>query len=149
MPVTAPTIAIVHIPRRVLRQDTAMIFRPVSMGAALFLVGLPWRSAESQLLMPPKIFVAPLSVRNGQPVVGTPQRVVDEPSTSNGEPSFTPDGRSLLFTAGGSQSGPGLIRAVYRYDLVSKTTTRLTPTADLLEPPKLESNPAEIPSQSR
>jgi dipeptidyl aminopeptidase/acylaminoacyl peptidase len=71
------------------------------------------------------IFVAPLSVNGGRLVVGPPVNITNNPGYDN-QPSFTPDGRAILLTSDrdGNQTD------IYRYDLASKTTTRVTSTPE-------------------
>src|SRR4051812_38049645 len=63
------------------------------------------------------IFLAPLSVSGAKTTVGTPVNITARAGYDN-QPSFTPDGRSILFTSirAGGQSD------IYRYDLASKRT---------------------------
>jgi Tol biopolymer transport system component len=47
---------------------------------------------------PTEIFLAPLTMQGGRPVVGTPVNITNLPGYDN-QPSFTPDSRSILFTS--------------------------------------------------
>jgi dipeptidyl aminopeptidase/acylaminoacyl peptidase len=71
------------------------------------------------------IFLAPLSVENGRPVIGTPVNVTNRPGYDN-QPSFTPDGHAFLFTATHEDGQSD----IYRYDLVTKQITRVTTTPE-------------------
>jgi dipeptidyl aminopeptidase/acylaminoacyl peptidase len=74
---------------------------------------------------PTDIFLAPLTMQGGRPVIGAPVNITNLPGYDN-QPSFMPDSRSMLFTsnrAGGQTD-------IYRYDLASKTTTRITSTPE-------------------
>src|SRR5262249_57621501 len=68
------------------------------------------------------IFLAAFSTR-GQPAVARAVNVTHTPGYDN-QPSFTPDGASLLFTSnrGAAQTD------IYRYDIAAGTTARLTDT---------------------
>ena len=71
------------------------------------------------------IFLAPLTVQRGRPVVGAAVNITNLPGYDN-QPSFTPDSRSILFTS--NRDGPQT--DIYRYDLASKSTTRVTTTTE-------------------
>ena len=72
------------------------------------------------------IFLAPLATtRSGKLTVGTPVNVTHRPGYDN-QPSFTADGRAMLFTSVGGEGQAD----IYRYDLRSKKTTRLTTTPE-------------------
>jgi hypothetical protein len=84
------------------------------------------------------VVLAPLSVANGRVTVGTPINVTRRPGYDN-QPSFTPDGRAILYTS---------IRAdgqadTYRYDLTTRATTRVTNT------PESEYSPTVMPGGDR
>jgi dipeptidyl aminopeptidase/acylaminoacyl peptidase len=89
-----------------------------------------------QATAPPdtEIFLASLSKVGDTPTLGQPVNFTNSPGYDN-QPSFTPDGRGILFTSirGGSQTD------VYRYDIVSRVTTRVTDT------PESEYSPAVTP----
>jgi len=90
------------------------------------------RNAGAQAAQAPPatdIFLAPLSITSadGRPVIGKPVNVTNRPGYDN-QPAFTPDSRGMLFTSihedGGGQSD------IYRYDLGTKATTRVTSTPE-------------------
>jgi dipeptidyl aminopeptidase/acylaminoacyl peptidase len=72
-----------------------------------------------------EIFVASLSTGTDGLVVGKPTNITNSPGYDN-QPSFTPDGRSILFTSirGGTQTD------IYRYEIASGTVTRVTETPE-------------------
>lgn len=74
---------------------------------------------------PTDIFLAPVTMQGGRPVIGAPVNITNLPGYDN-QPSFMPDSRSILFTSNrdGGQTD------IYRYDLASKTTTRITSTPE-------------------
>src|SRR5580765_3976308 len=69
--------------------------------------------------------LAPLSTANGTVTVGAPTNITHNPGYDN-QPSFTPDGRSVLFTSirGGAQTD------IYRYDIAAATLARVTDTPE-------------------
>ena len=71
------------------------------------------------------IFLAPLRIQRGKPIVGRPVNVTARPGYDN-QPSFTPDSRAILFTSvrGDKQAD------IYRYDLPTKSTSRVTNTVE-------------------
>lgn len=71
------------------------------------------------------IFLAPLSVRDGRPVVGVPVNVTRRAGYDN-QPSFTPDSRAILFTSTRDDGQSD----IYRFDISSGSTTRLTSTPE-------------------
>jgi hypothetical protein len=71
------------------------------------------------------IHLIALSMRDSSVVLGAPVNVTARPGYDN-QPSFTPDGKALLFTS---------IRAdaqsdIYRYDFPTRATSRVTSTAE-------------------
>lgn len=73
-----------------------------------------------------EIVVAALSQpTRGALTIGTPENVTRSPGYDN-QPSFTPDGRAMLFTSnrGGAQTD------IYRYDFDSKQVSRVTETPE-------------------
>ena len=78
-------------------------------------------------LTPPStdIYLAPIRIRGTKITVGTPVNVTNRAGYDN-QPSFTPDSRAILFTSvrGDAQAD------IYRYDLGTKTTSRVTTTPE-------------------
>jgi len=91
---------------------------------ALFALAASSLSAQAT---PPAtdIFLAPVQTKNGNLVIGTPVNVTARPGYDN-QPAFTPDSRSILFTSvrGDAQAD------IYRYDLATKATSRVTSTPE-------------------
>jgi hypothetical protein len=91
-----------------------------------------------------EIFLAPLEKRGDAIALGPPVDISNSPGYDN-QPSFTPDGRSILFTsarATGAGATP-LTTDIYRYDVASRQTTRVTNT------PECEYSPAMTPDGKR
>jgi hypothetical protein len=72
-----------------------------------------------------EIFLATLSSVAGN-AVGAPVNITNSPGYDN-QPSFTPDGAGILFT---SVRGGGTQTDIYRYDIASRATVRVTSTAE-------------------
>jgi dipeptidyl aminopeptidase/acylaminoacyl peptidase len=71
------------------------------------------------------IYLAPLSMHAGRPVIGTPVNVTNRPGYDN-QPSFTPTGRSILYTSVREDGQSD----IYRYDIPTKRTSRVTTTPE-------------------
>jgi hypothetical protein len=71
------------------------------------------------------IYLAPLSTRRGRLVVGAPVNVTRRPGYDN-QPAFTRDGQALLYTAIGGDGQAD----IYRYDLRTKSSRRVTSTPE-------------------
>lgn len=90
------------------------------------------------------VFLASLAVKDGTIVLGAPVNISNSPGYDN-QPSFTPDGRSILFTSVRGDRKPDAGNAaatgsdVYRYDIASRTLTQITAT------PESEYSPTVMP----
>lgn len=84
------------------------------------------------------IFLAPLSP-GAAAFVGTPVNITHSPGYDN-QPSFTPDGAAILFTSnrGGTQTD------IYRYDIGSGATARVTNTPESEYSPTVTPDAAHI-----
>src|SRR5437764_409168 len=71
------------------------------------------------------IFLAPVRLQKGTPVVGAPVNITNRPGYDN-QPSFTPDSRALLFTSVRADAQAD----IYRYEISTKATSRLTNTPE-------------------
>jgi dipeptidyl aminopeptidase/acylaminoacyl peptidase len=82
-------------------------------------------TARAQQRPSSEIFLAPLSIKDGSPVVGQAVNVSAHAGYNN-QPSFTPDSRSMLFTSDrdGGQTD------IYRLDLASRAISRVTSTPE-------------------
>lgn len=95
----------------------------------LFLAGLPLVAAVAAAGAqgPPStdVFLAPLHVTATGVSLGAVANITNRPGYDN-QPSFTPDGRSILFTSirDDGQSD------IYRYDLAARTVARVTATPE-------------------
>jgi dipeptidyl aminopeptidase/acylaminoacyl peptidase len=95
------------------------------LAIALTLVG--WQTPpQAPASAPPdtEIFLAAFSTR-GQPALTRAVNITRSPGYDN-QPSFTPDGASILFTSnrGATQTD------IYRYDIAAGTTARVTDTPE-------------------
>jgi dipeptidyl aminopeptidase/acylaminoacyl peptidase len=86
-----------------------------------------------------EIYLAPLSMPGGQFTLGPPVNITANPGYDN-QPSFAPDGRSLLFTSirGGTQTD------IYRYDITAGRVTRVTNTPESEYSPTVTPDGAHI-----
>jgi dipeptidyl aminopeptidase/acylaminoacyl peptidase len=71
------------------------------------------------------IFLAPLSMKDGLPVVGKPVNVTHQPGYDN-QPWFTPDNRAFLFTSAREDAQTD----IYRFEIATRATTRVTTTPE-------------------
>jgi hypothetical protein len=94
-----------------------------------------------------EIFLAALTHAGGKLAVGAPANITNSPGYDN-QPSFTPDGRQILFTSARATLPPSLASGVpagtvqtdiYRYDIASRRISRVTQT------PESEYSPAVMP----
>jgi WD40 repeat protein len=90
-----------------------------------------------------EIYLAPLKVANGTIDVGSPVNITNSPGYDN-QPSFTPDGASVLFTSvrgalPASLGGSTTQSDIYRYDIRTREVTRVTET------PESEYSPTTMP----
>jgi dipeptidyl aminopeptidase/acylaminoacyl peptidase len=119
--------------RRIVR--SLVVSLPLSFLVSLVAIARPGAQAA-----PPAtdIYLAPLSMVRDRPVVGTPVNITHRPGYDN-QPSFTPDGRAILFTSVRDDGQSD----IYRYDVAAGTTTRVTST------PESEYSATVIPGGAR
>src|SRR5712671_3589767 len=86
-----------------------------------------------------EIHLALLSMPGGQFTLGPPVNITANPGYDN-QPSFAPDGRSLLFTSirGGTQTD------IYRYDIAAGRVARVTNTPESEYSPTVTPDGAHI-----
>ncbi len=73
---------------------------------------------------PPDVYLASVTLERGRPIVGTPMNITDRPGYDN-QPGFSADQRSVFFTSVREDGQAD----IYRYDLATKRTARVTTTA--------------------
>jgi hypothetical protein len=74
-----------------------------------------------------EIYLAPLSRERGTIAVGQPINISNSPGYDN-QPSFTPDGRAILFTS--ARGGSNGETDIHRYDVATRQIARVTQTAE-------------------
>jgi hypothetical protein len=91
-----------------------------------------------------EIYLAPMTTANGVITVGPAINITSNPGYDN-QPSFTPDGKGILFTSarGGPSTAPapgGTQTDIYKYDIASKQIAQVTNT------PESEYSPTVTPA---
>ena len=79
-----------------------------------------------------EIYLASLHVSGARLTIGAPADITNSPGYDN-QPSFTPDGSAIFFTSdrGAAVSVQSLFRTdIYRYDIRSRTVSRVTDTPE-------------------
>ena len=107
----------------------------VRIALAALCAAAPRAGAQTQQSTPINLYVADLTYANGSIQIGVPRKLTADRGI-NSQPSFTPDGKSILFVRRDSANGQG---DVYRIDLASGKETRLTNT------PEMENSPTFTP----
>jgi hypothetical protein len=109
----------------ILRGMRSLIVTVIAAGAGLYQAAPP--STE--------IFLAPFRLADGKVTLGPAVNISNSPGYDN-QPSFTPDGRAVLFTSvrGDRKPDPANSAAtgsdVYRYDIASRRLSQLTSTPE-------------------
>lgn len=83
----------------------------------------------------PDVYLAAISLRGTEIQIGTPENVTARPGYDN-QPSFSPDGRAIYYTSVRDDAQAD----IYRYDIGTRETTRITMTA-----PESEYSAAVLP----
>jgi hypothetical protein len=91
----------------------------------------------AQAAPPPttEVYLAPLSIQGGRVEIGKPINISNSPGYDN-QPSFTPDGASLLFTSVRGErkpdpaNGAAIGSDIYRYDFASTAISQVTNTPE-------------------
>lgn len=105
------------------------------MRRTLFFLFVPALAAAQQGERQPDVYIATLTLRGPEVRLGTPQNITARPGYDN-QPSFTTDGRGVYYTSVRDDAQAD----IYRYDIGSRATTRVTRTA-----PESEYSAAVIP----
>lgn len=84
-----------------------------------------------------EIFLVPVASTGSVPSFGVPRNITARAGYDN-QPAFTPDGRAILYTSAREDEQAD----IYRYDIESGATTRVTATA-----PESEYSPTVIPDE--
>ncbi|MDQ6829646.1 MAG: hypothetical protein M3081_12320 [Gemmatimonadota bacterium] len=100
--------------------------RSIALAALVIAPAIAARAQAAPPTTPPgtDIFLASLTERAGQIRIGTPVNITHRDGYDN-QPSFTPDGRSILYTVrADSQSD------IWRYDIAAKKSSQVTHTPE-------------------
>ena len=88
-----------------------------------------------------EIYLAPMKTVNGALEIGPAIDITNNPGYDN-QPSFTPDGKGVLFTSVRASTTPGVNPGqtdIFRYDIASQSVSRVTQT------PESEYSPTVMP----
>lgn len=94
----------------------------IAMAAVVAIAGVPL-VARSQA-PDTEIFLVPVTGTASAPSLGIPKNITNRAGYDN-QPSFTPDGSAILYTSAREDAQAD----IYRFDIASGTTTRITTTA--------------------
>ena len=86
---------------------------------------VPLASVRAQAVPATDVYLAPLTINGASISVGAPVNITNRAGYDN-QPAFTPDGRGILYTSIREDGQAD----IYRYDVASKATTRLTSTPE-------------------
>ena len=108
------------------------LFSRRGLAAATLVLASPRAaSAQTQASVPVNLYVADVTYENGAIHIATPRKLTADRGI-NSQPSFTPDGESILFVRRDSANGQG---DVFRTDLATGRETRITSTAEMENSP--------------
>ncbi len=96
-----------------------------SFFCAIILALLVWRAPGQNAPPASDIFLAGVTQRGGQLVLGKPVNITNRDGYDN-QPSFLPDGKGLLFTSIRENNQAD----IYRYDLATQKVERVTNTGE-------------------
>ena len=112
-----------HFCRRVQRRTSA--FAVNGLLAAVTTAAIAQQPATSRPSPPPPdVFLASVKIERGRPTIGTAFNITARPGYDN-QPSFSGDGRGVYFTSVREDAQAD----IYRYDIASMRSTRVTTTA--------------------
>jgi dipeptidyl aminopeptidase/acylaminoacyl peptidase len=100
----------------------------------LMLLGVAGCAGPAVEDRPTDLYLVQVSLEDGRVRLGPPERLTDREGWDN-QPAFLPDGQSFLYAS--REEGQA---EIYRYDLATRTATRLTRT------PEREYSPQPLPS---
>lgn len=102
------------------------LFAAVASLAALASAGTAQGTTPARRPAPPApdIYLVDLAVERGQARIGAPLNITDRPGYDN-QPAFIGDGSAILFTSVREDAQAD----IYRYDIASRRTTRVTTSA--------------------
>ncbi|MGQ0766398.1 MAG: hypothetical protein ACT4OZ_12115 [Gemmatimonadota bacterium] len=92
----------------------------------------------AQSTNPLNLFVVDVSIRDGLPVIGTPRKLTRDNGT-NSQPSFSPDGRTVVFS-GLRSAGPDARSDIFVVDLASGVERQVTSTPENENSPTITSS---------
>ena len=98
---------------------------PFGIAFAVLALAAPSRA---QTPNPTNLWLVDLHWTGNRLTTGTPVKLTHDEG-SNSQPSFTPDGRAIVFSAV-RESGPDARSDIYRIDLATRTETRVTHTPE-------------------
>src|SRR6185436_12878280 len=96
-----------------------------SFFCVVILALLVWRAPGQNAPPSSDIFLADVTQRGGQLVVGKPVNITNRDGYDN-QPSFLPDGKGLLFTS----IRENIQADIYRYELATQKTERVINTSE-------------------
>lgn len=105
--------------------------------AALLALAVTASSLDAQGLNPTNLWSVSLAWRGDVLTPGVPEKLTHDDGT-NSQPSFTPDGRAIVFSAT-RDTGATARSEIHRYDFTSRAETRITRTPENENSPTVNS----------